>query len=68
MRMNALRPDRMSVDERLAEVADLLALALVRLRARQSSTVSDDSGESPLDCVAHPSGPVRPKCTRRARA
>ena len=65
--MNALHPDRMSADERLAEVADLLALGLVRLRARQSSRVSAPSGESSLDCAAHPSGPV-PVPSRRKRA
>ena len=68
MRMNALHPDRMTASERLAEVADLLALGLVRLRARQSSTVSGESGESPLDCLAHRSGRVLPKRERSARA
>ena len=35
--MNPLNPDRMSAKERLAEVTRLLALGLIRLRARQSS-------------------------------
>ena len=68
MRMNALSPTLMSASERLAEVADLLALGLVRLSSRQSSTVSAASEESPLDYVAHPSGRVLPTKERSARA
>jgi hypothetical protein len=54
MRMNALDPDLMSPDERLAEVARLLAAGLIRLRVRQSSQLSGDCGESPLDCSPRP--------------
>ena len=36
--MNPLNPDRMSAKERLAEVSRILALGLIRLRARQSSS------------------------------
>ena len=50
MRMNALDPDLMNPNERLAEVAGLLAAGLIRLRARQSSQLSGDCGESLLDC------------------
>jgi hypothetical protein len=50
MRMNALDPDLLSTDEHLAEVARLLAAGLIRLRARQSSPLSGDWRESPLDC------------------
>ena len=50
MRMNALDPDLMSTDERLTEVAGLFAAGLIRLRARQSSQLSGDCGESLLDC------------------
>ena len=46
--MNPLSPDRMAPSERLAEVTRLLALGLVRLRARQSSQVSELTRESPL--------------------
>jgi hypothetical protein len=42
--------------ERIAEIGEILTLGLVRLRARQSSEVSADSGESSLACVAHQSG------------
>jgi hypothetical protein len=53
MRMNALDPDLMNTDERLAVLAGLLAAGLIRLRARQSSQLSGDRGESPLDCSPH---------------
>jgi hypothetical protein len=45
---NALSPDRMSAAERLDEIGDLLAAALMRLRARKSSPISADGGESSL--------------------
>lgn len=45
---NALHPDRMTASERLGEVSEILALGLVRLRARKSSPLSRDSGESSL--------------------
>ncbi len=54
--LNALHPDRLSPAERLAEIPEILAAGLMRLRARQSSPLSPGSGESSLDCVAHPSG------------
>ena len=38
----------MTPKERLAEACDLLALGLIRLRARQSSELSPDLGESSL--------------------
>jgi hypothetical protein len=47
--MNALDPNRMTPAERLAEIADLLAAALIRLRARKSSPLSGDCGESSVD-------------------
>lgn len=53
---NALNPSHMTADERLAEVADILAAGLMRLHARQSSPLSPHSGESSLDCTAHQSG------------
>jgi hypothetical protein len=46
----------MSAAERLAEVAEILATGLMRLRARQSSQLSRQFGESSLDCVADRSG------------
>ncbi|TPQ52672.1 hypothetical protein C2U72_01970 [Prosthecomicrobium hirschii] len=49
--MNALHPDRMTAAERLAEVADILARGILRLRERahQSSQTSERTGESSVD-------------------
>jgi len=55
---NAISPDQMSAAERLAEIAEILAAGLMRLRARQSSPLSSDCGESSLDCLGHQSGHV----------
>jgi hypothetical protein len=46
----------MTAGQRLAEIAELLAAGLTRLRARQSSQISAHFGESSLDCAAHQSG------------
>jgi hypothetical protein len=46
---NPLAPDRMSAAERLDETAEILAAGLMRLRARKSSSISGDRGESCLD-------------------
>jgi hypothetical protein len=43
-------------DERLAEIAEILADGLTRLRARQSSLKPADAGESSLDCAGQQSG------------
>jgi hypothetical protein len=53
---SALSPDRMTADERLDEVAEILAVGLSRLRSRQSSALAADAGESSLDCAGHQSG------------
>ena len=53
---NALNPSHMSANERLAEVADILAAGLMRLRLRQSTPLSQPPGESSLDCPGHQSG------------
>jgi hypothetical protein len=53
----AMKSPDMTAAERLAEVADLLALALIRMRARMSSQKSADVGEIFLDCDAQWSGP-----------
>jgi hypothetical protein len=52
---NALHPDRMTAAERLDEIAELLAVGLMRLQARKSSPLSAAGGESLLDCAAHQS-------------
>ena len=52
----ALRPDRMTAEERLDEVAEILAAGLSRLIAKQSSRISADRRESSLDCTGQQSG------------
>ena len=54
--MNRLKPSLMSAAERLDEIAEILAVGLMRLRARQSSLQSADHGDSSLDCAGHQSG------------
>jgi hypothetical protein len=53
---NALKPDRMTAEERLDEVAEILAAGLMRLMSRQSSPLSANFGESSLDCPGEQSG------------
>ena len=47
--INALDPDRMTADERLDEVADILAAGVLRLRKRHSDSNSNDLREVSLD-------------------
>jgi hypothetical protein len=54
--MNALHPNNMATSERLDEIGEILALGLMRLRARQSSRLYAGSGERSLDYVANQSG------------
>ena len=64
---NALSADRMTARERLEEIASILALALVRLRARQSSRIATVSENSSLDFNAYQSGgAVEPCATENA--
>jgi hypothetical protein len=53
---NPINPMHLSAAERLAEIADILAAGLIRLKSRQSSPLSPHCGESSLDCAAHQSG------------
>jgi hypothetical protein len=53
---NGIDPSFLSASERLAEIAEILATGLIRLKSRQSTPLSPDSGESSLDCAAHQSG------------
>ena len=55
MNANALHPERMTADERLDEVADILAVGLLRLRERHSSSNSNDLREVCLDFNANQS-------------
>jgi hypothetical protein len=53
---NGIDPGRLSPAERLAELAEILAAGLMRLKARKSTALSAHRGESSLDCAAHQSG------------
>lgn len=57
--MNSLKPDLMTTKERLAELARILALGIVRCRqrnSRQSSQFVSANSENSLDCLADQSG------------
>ena len=64
--MNPIHPDHLTAKERLGEVCRLLALGLLRLRARdhakggQSSELSPDGGESFVDYPGTGSGHATP--------
>jgi hypothetical protein len=47
---------RLSAQERLDEIAEILATGLMRLHARKSSPKSADFGESSVDFSPHQSG------------
>ena len=56
MAMSPLHPNHMTPDERLAEIAEILARGLIRLHARKSSPLSADRGDSSVDLPPHQSG------------
>jgi hypothetical protein len=58
--MTILKEPDIEASERLGEVAEILALGLQRLIARQSSELSADSGESSLHYDASQSGHAKP--------
>ena len=47
--MNPLHPNRMTSDERIAAVAEILSLGLIRLRPAQSTELSPQSADPRLD-------------------
>lgn len=53
-------------DERLSEIAEILALGLMRLRSRKSSELSRDLGESSLHLLADQSGVADPNSLESA--
>jgi len=53
---NSLSPDLMTPVERIAEIARILALGLIRLNAPKSSPIVAESGERLLDLSAAESG------------
>jgi hypothetical protein len=56
MSTNALPADRMTAAERLDEIAGIMAAGLMRLKSRQSSSLSADLGECLVDYPADQSG------------
>lgn len=52
--MNPLHPNKMSAAERIAEVAETLALGVIRLRSRQSTELSPQSAHHRLDSASTP--------------
>ena len=63
---NALHPDHMTAAERLDEVAEILAAGIIRLKARKSSGISVDRGDSCLDFTAPQRGHVSVNRRRKA--
>ena len=57
---NGTHPEQLSAIERLDEIAEILAVGLMRLWARKSSALSADRGESSLDWAARQSGHADP--------
>jgi hypothetical protein len=53
---------------RLHEIAELLALGLSRIQARKASGLSDHTGDSSLDILAHQSGHPTPSKRRMVDA
>ncbi len=53
---NPIPARSLSAAQRLSEIAEILAAGLMRLRARKSSQISPDGGESSLDCAGTQSG------------
>jgi hypothetical protein len=56
MRRTLVPPARLTADERLEEIAQILATGLMRLLERKSSPLSAASGDSSLDFNANRSG------------
>jgi hypothetical protein len=48
---------RTGARDRIAEISEILALGLIRMRGRMSSPKSADCGEISLDILADQSGP-----------
>jgi hypothetical protein len=53
---NPLDPSRMTPNERLAVLGRILAAGFIRMKARQSSPLSADRGESSVDLSPAKSG------------
>ena len=59
---------KLSCDERILAVSEILAAGLVRLSSRQSSGLPPPPEDSYLDLPRHQSGHAKPKCTGEAGA
>jgi hypothetical protein len=59
--MNAPDPTFSDTQSRLAEIGEILARGLARLRARQSRPLSEDRGENSVDFSVDQRGRVPPK-------
>lgn len=64
--MNPLSPSLMSPKERRTELCRILALGLIRLMQRQSSQLSDGTGESSLHSLPDQSAHATPTHRRTA--
>jgi hypothetical protein len=53
---NPIASAALTAEERLAEIAEILAAGLMRMRMLKSTCLSADPRESSLDCLALPSG------------
>ncbi|SDB47222.1 hypothetical protein SAMN02982931_03610 [Bauldia litoralis] len=53
---SVIAPDRLTASERLHEIAAILAAGVMRLRTRQSRSLSDRGGESSVDFTPGQSG------------
>jgi hypothetical protein len=53
---NPYTPQELPPTDRIAEIAEILAAGLMRLRARKSSRISADGGESSVDFTPRQSG------------
>jgi hypothetical protein len=63
---NPLSPFHMTPAERRAELCRILALGLVRIHQRQSSELSEITGESSLHCPPDQSAHATPTYRRTA--
>lgn len=54
-RPNPLPPDRMTAAERLAEITEILAAGILRLKERESTHAGGDRRDLSLDNTAHES-------------
>ena len=64
--MNPLSPSLMTTKERRTELCRILALGLVRLMQRQSSQLSDGTGETSLHSLPDQSAHATPTHRRTA--